>query len=433
MESKVKRHHRIPKPEEHGNNLVLLLLFLKQKQKLGIVLSVIIVVFLFTYLALWSSQNAQHIYLRQDPPAQTFYDDPKFNYSIENPIQNWDEKRMDWLLKHHPSYAFGSRDRVLMLTGSQSSPCKSRIGDFFLLRLFRNKVDYCRIHGYDIFYNTAFLHPKMNSHWAKPPIIRAAMLAHPEAEWIWWVDIDAVITDVELKLPLDKYKNHNLVADGWPDTIYKKRSWYGLNSGVLLFRNCQWSMDFLDVWASMGPASPDYEKWGHIFQSTLTDRKNAISTDQTAMVYMLLKQKDKWAGKVYLENEYCFQCYWAMAVNWFNNVTNNYMNIERSVSMLRRRHAEVVSESYGEMKEKYLKEAGYRKKSERRPFITHFTGCSPCRGHHDPMYTADSCRDGMERALNFADNQVLRNFGFVHPSLLDTSSVLPLPFDAPSM
>jgi hypothetical protein len=47
------------------------------------------------------------------------------------------------------------------------------------------------------------------------------------------------------------------------------------------------------------------------------------------------------------------------------------------------------------------------------------------------MYAADDCWDGMERALNFADNQVLRTFGFFHPNLLD-KSVSPLPFGYPA-
>lgn len=54
------------------------------------------------------------------------------------------------------------------------------------------------------------------------------MVAHPEAEWIWWVDSDAVFTDMDFKLPLDKYKNHNFVIYGWPKLIYEKKSWTGM-------------------------------------------------------------------------------------------------------------------------------------------------------------------------------------------------------------
>lgn len=73
----------------------------------------------------------------------------------------------------------------------------------------------------------------MDTYWAKIPIIRAAMMANPEAEWIWWMDADAVFTDMEFKIPLERYKDHNLVAEGWPNMVYDdkdNRSWTGLNT-----------------------------------------------------------------------------------------------------------------------------------------------------------------------------------------------------------
>ncbi|CBI25835.3 unnamed protein product, partial [Vitis vinifera] len=79
-------------------------------------------------------------------------------------------------------------------------------------------------------------------------------------------------------------------------------------------------------------------------------------------------------------------------------------------------------ESYAEQREPYLKKAGNGRYSWRRPFITHFTGCQPCSGKHNQMYAGESCWNSMQKALNFADNQVLRNFGFVHPDLLDSST-----------
>lgn len=161
------------------------------------------------------------------------------SYTIEKPIQNWDDKRRKWL-NLHPSFNIeGQKEHILIVSGSQSTPCKNPIGDHLLLRFFKNKVDYSRIHGYDIFYNNVLLQPKMFFFWAKLPAIRAAMVAHPEAEWIWWVDSDAVFTDMDFKLPLDKYKNHNFVIYGWPKLIYEKKSWTGINAGVFLIRNCQ--------------------------------------------------------------------------------------------------------------------------------------------------------------------------------------------------
>ena len=379
-------------------------------------------------VALKCAGVAHGVNLRHDSAERTFYDDPEVSYLIEKKVKDWDEKRREWL-RTHPSFATGARERVLMLTGSQPSACKNPIGDHLLLRFFKNKVDYCRIHGYDIFYNNALLHPKMFSYWAKLPVVRAAMIAHPEAEWIWWVDSDALFTDMEFKLPLDRYKDHNLVVHGWAHLIHEAHSWTGLNAGVFLIRNCQWSMDFIDVWAKMGPQTPDYEKWGGILRSTFPDKAFPESDDQTGLAYLIYKEKEKWADKIYLENEYYFEGYWEEIVKTLDNITERYTEIEKNDIRLRRRYAEKVSEQYGAFREEHLGEVGYESGSGgwRRPFITHFTGCQPCSGNHNEMYSGQSCWDGMRKALNFADNQVLRRYGFAHPNLLD-SSVSDVPF-----
>ncbi|CAK9141118.1 unnamed protein product [Ilex paraguariensis] len=368
--------------------------------------------------------------LRHDPPETTFYDDPNLSYTIEKPVKKWDDKRRQWL-KRHPSFAAGAGERVLLLTGSQPSPCKNPIGDHLNLRFFKNKVDYCRLHGYDIFYNNVHLHQKMRSYWAKIPLVRAAMVAHPEAEWLWWVDSDAVFTDMDFKVPLKRYEDHNLVVHGWPKEVYEKKSWVAINAGIFLIRNCQWSMDFLEVWASMGPHTPNYKKWGQTLRSTLKDKLFPESDDQSGLVYLLLKEREKWGNKIYIENEYDLHGYWLGIVGKLDTFAERYVTMERKVHELRRRHAEVESESYGGLREQYIEEGG-NNSSWRRPFITHFTGCQPCSGRHNPSYGGDSCWIGIERALNFADNQVLRKFGFVHSELENSSAVSPLPFDFPA-
>ncbi|XP_043708970.1 galactomannan galactosyltransferase 1-like [Telopea speciosissima] len=376
-----------------------------------------------------------------DPPTPTFYDDPSLSYMVDagKPMKNWDEKRKEWL-KHHQAFAAGGgggvEDRILLLTGSQPSPCKNPIGDQLLLRFFKNKVDYCRIHGYNIFYNNALLHPKMNGCWAKIPMVRAAMFAHPEAEWIWWVDSDAAFTDMEFKLPLHKYREHNLVIHGWPDAIFgKDPSWLSINAGVFLIRNCQWSMDLMQEWASMSPLTPAYEEWGQREMSTFKDKVFPDSDDQSALVYLMLKGNKRWMERIYVETEFYFEGYWLVIVGSLQHIQEQYAEMERRVRVLRRRHAEVVSEHYGETREAYLKREWARKGGKgswkRRPFITHFAGCQPCSGDHNQKFSGKSCWQGMESALNFADNQVLRSFGFVHPHL-QNSSVSPLPFDYPT-
>lgn len=342
-------------------------------------------------------------------------------YTLESPVQNWDDKRKQWL-RQNPEFS-GRPERVVMVTGSQPAPCTNLMGDHLLLRLFKNKVDYCRIHGYDIFYNNVLLDSRMFSFWAKYPVVKAAMLAHPEAEWIWWVDSDAAITDMDFNLPLDKYRAHNLVIHGWPTLVFEKKSWTGLNAGVFLIRNCQWSMDLIEKWVKFGPISPDYPKWGPIQKSVFPDKLYPESDDQTGLAYLMVKEGEQWKDKIYLEDGYYFEGYWVEIVDNLENVTAHYKEIEKKERRLRRRHAEKGGERYrGEWEEKLEGERVEKK----RPFITHFTGCEPCSGKHNEMYSWESCVDGMNKALNFADNQVLRNFGYFRPNLSNTAFVQPL-------
>ncbi|XP_027346404.1 glycosyltransferase 6-like [Abrus precatorius] len=368
-----------------------------------------------------------------DPPDETFYDDPQLSYSIEKPLEQWDEKRSEWL-RLHPTFAAGARDRILLVTGSQPSPCKNRIGDHLLLRCFKNKVDYCRIHGCEVYYNNLHLQPKMDSYWAKLPVIRSTMMAHPEIEWIWWMDSDAVFTDMEFTVPLERYKDHNLVVHGWANMVYsdnENKSWTGLNTGAMLIRNCQWSMELLDVWSKMGPSSPDYEKWGRVLKSMFKDIVFPLPNDQSSLIYLLYKERRKWGDKTYLEEDYYLESYWIGMLGRFEAVNDGYEKIEEEVRGLGRRHAEKVSLWYSELREGYLKKIGWVPLSKgRRPFVTHFTGCQPCNGEHNPDYDGNTCWKEMERALNFADNQVLRNYGFMRKDLL-SSSVFQVPFDFP--
>ncbi|XP_074308872.1 glycosyltransferase 6-like [Silene latifolia] len=353
----------------------------------------------------------------------TFYDDPKFGYLMDSPVKDWDEKRQQWF-NAHPSLD-RSVERVMMVTGSQPMPCTAADGDHLMLRLFKNKVDYCRIHGHDIFYNNVLLHQGMYAYWAKYPLVKAAMLSHPEAEWIWWIDSDAVFTDMDFNLPLEKYKAYNLIVYGWPDALYEHKSSMGLNAGVFLIRNCQWSMNILDRWASFGPQTENFAKWGQIQKAVFPNMENPTSDDQAALCYMILMEKDIWAEKFYLETEYDFQGYFMGVIDKLDNATRHYSELEKKVPELRKKHAEKFGEEYRALWQQHLEAAG-TPRPLRRSFVTHFTGCEPCSGYHNPHYTDEQCHGGIIRALNFGDSQVLRSFGYTRHNLSLSSSVEPL-------
>nr|XP_010919073.1 galactomannan galactosyltransferase 1-like [Elaeis guineensis] len=373
-----------------------------------------------------------------DHSIPTFYDDPSLSYTLDGGhLSDWDAKRRHWLRLHpNPSSSAKEKDeRILMVSASHPSPCRNLDGDHLLLRFYKNKADYCRIHGHDLFYNTALLHPNMTGCWAKIPLIRAAMLAHPEAEWIWWIDEDAAFTDMEFRPPLSRYRAHDLVVPGWPSMVYEEKNWVGLNAGVFLIRNSQWGLDFLDAWARMGPQTPEFQAWGRTLASEIKGKTTPDADDQSALLHLLVYEKDRWADRVYLENDYDLHGYWAAVMGRLENSTEDYLAMERREPPLRRRHAEKFTRAHGEMRGRCLDRevAGdeWERRRRRRPFVAHFTGCQPCGGGHNPAYTWESCFAAIQRALDLADDQVLRAYGFgrVNGS---GGYVRPLPYDFPA-
>ncbi|PKI79471.1 hypothetical protein CRG98_000102 [Punica granatum] len=192
-------------------------------------------------------------------------------------------------------------------------------------------------------------------------MIRRLMLSYPEVEWIWWMDSDA-LTCYSIK--------HNLVIHGYPNLLFDQQSWIALNIGSFLFRNCQWSLDLLDTWAPMGPKGPIRDEAGKILIANLKGRSAFKADDQSALIYLLISQQDKWMDKVFIENSYYLHGYWAGLVD-----------------------------RYEEMIEKYYPSLG----DERWPFVTHFVDYKPYRSYRD--YPIERCLRSIERAFNLVDNQ----------------------------
>ncbi|XP_051129800.1 xyloglucan 6-xylosyltransferase 2-like [Andrographis paniculata] len=305
-------------------------------------------------------------------------------YRLGARISDWDNERLRWLRRNpkFPNFVGRRKPRVLLVTGSSPKPCENPVGDHYLLKSLKNKVDYCRLHGLEMFYNMALLDAEMSGFWAKLPLIRKLLVSHPEVELLWWMDSDAMFTDMAFELPWERYKNHNLILHGWDHKVYGEKHWVGLNTGSFLLRNCQWSLDLLDVWAPMGPVGKAREEAGEVLTRELKDRPVFEADDQSAMVYILATQREKWKDKVYLENAFYLHGYWGILVD-----------------------------RYEEMIDSYHPGLG----DQRWPLVTHFVGCKPCGEFGD--YSVERCLKQMNRAYNFGDNQILQMYGFGHKTL----------------
>ena len=93
---------------------------------------------------------------------------------------------------------------------------------------------------------------------------------------------------------------------------------------AFLLRNSQWALDILDAWASMGPKGRVRDEAGKILTRELRDRPVFENDGQSAMVYLLVKEREKWGSKVYLESAYYLHGYWAILVDGFEGMIKNY-------------------------------------------------------------------------------------------------------------
>ncbi|XP_071721904.1 LOW QUALITY PROTEIN: xyloglucan 6-xylosyltransferase 2-like [Rutidosis leptorrhynchoides] len=307
--------------------------------------------------------------------------DPNKPYTLGPRISDWDEQRAKWL-KENPNFIAPNKPRVLLVTGSSPKPCENPVGDHYLLKSIKNKIDYCRLHGIEVFWNMALLDAEMAGFWAKLPLIRKLLLSHPEIEFLWWMDSDAIFTDMAFELPWERYKDSNFVMHGWNEMVYDQKNWFGLNTGSFLLRNCQWSLNLLDTWSPMGPKGKIREEAGKVLTAYLKDRPVFEADDQSAMVYILATQRDKWGEKVYLESTYYLHGYLGILVDRYAEMIENY------------------HPGFGD---------------HRWPLVTHFVGCKPCGKLGD--YPVERCLKQMDRAFNFGDNQILQIYGFTHKSL----------------
>jgi xyloglucan 6-xylosyltransferase len=132
----------------------------------------------------------------------------------------------------------------------------------------------------------------------------------------------------------------------------------------------------------MGPKGPIRIEAGKLLTKTLAERPDFEADDQSALIYLLITQSELWSNKVFLESSFYLHGYWM-----------------------------IIVDKYEEIMEKYHPGFG----DERWPFVTHFVGCKPCNSYHD--HSIELCITQMERAFNFADNQILQLFGYQHLGL----------------
>jgi hypothetical protein len=101
-------------------------------------------------------------------------------------------------------------------------------------------------HGWDVVLSTEEeLAERRPPSWAKIRLIRELL---DDYDLVWWIDADALFTDVEPDImpELDSDKDLFLVEHTWGSP-----PWIAANAGVMLWRSTEWSKNFLDeIWST---------------------------------------------------------------------------------------------------------------------------------------------------------------------------------------
>jgi hypothetical protein len=97
-----------------------------------------------------------------------------------------------------------------------------------------NKLDYANKHGYDFIYFDKVIDPSRPPQWSK---VKAIEYALQDYDWVWWIDIDALIMEFDVKL-------ESIIDENY-DIIFTANKYSYLSNGSSFFKNSQVSRQFL--------------------------------------------------------------------------------------------------------------------------------------------------------------------------------------------
>lgn len=165
-------------------------------------------------------------------------------------------------------------DQVVLLTASDGKGNNGGIENIIELAT-QNRKDYCDHHGYIYEFIDISKYDLGGAHavWKKIPAIVEAFNKHPEAQWVFWLDLDAIIMTPSRDLNsliLSKEAMQNAIDAGaehhgleWePKGTFQRakidfentdlliaQDHNGINAGSFLIRRSKYTQILLDMWA----------------------------------------------------------------------------------------------------------------------------------------------------------------------------------------
>lgn len=155
-----------------------------------------------------------------------------------------------------------------------------------------SKASYCQKHGYDFIYAEESQDPSRHIYWSKI-VLMLKTLENPSYKWVVWMDADTLIMNTDIPL-------EDLIDDNYDFIISK--DWNGINAGVFLSKNSDWSRNFLNnVYAR-------------------TDCLNTNFPEQNAISSELQKPENGSLAKIVpqrLINSYPFETHWPSLITCY--------------------------------------------------------------------------------------------------------------------
>lgn len=100
-------------------------------------------------------------------------------------------------------------------------------------------IEYAKIHEYDYYFQDSGFNTNLKIGWERYTI---TLEKFSDYKWIFYVDADATIMNHTIRL-------ENIVDDNYDIMVARNsisKDWNGINTGVIFFKNSQWTKDFLN-------------------------------------------------------------------------------------------------------------------------------------------------------------------------------------------
>ncbi|KAK9245243.1 galactosyl transferase GMA12/MNN10 family-domain-containing protein [Lipomyces tetrasporus] len=163
-------------------------------------------------------------------------------------------------------------NKIVVLTATDGKGHNNEINNLFDM-VTENREDYCAFHEYTYQFTniSQFQKDGRAAVWNKIPAVQNAFDINPDAEWVWWLDMDIIIMTPSqdlagLVLNPDTMKERiaydaPIKNNGKPSGVTVSRDvdlskidmiiaqdHAGVNAGSMLFRRSDWTFSFLDMW-----------------------------------------------------------------------------------------------------------------------------------------------------------------------------------------